>query len=354
MIETLKAVTVTWAAFAVLAAAPLALAQTPPDYVLQGRIFDFPSSHPDFERDESGLVTGQVAPELGPDGRMVWSGQESPVFSTKANFDTWYRDLPDVNMSRPFDLALTFDPKYKPYVFTSHAFFPIDGELLGNEGDLYRDQYGTPHNFHFTTHLAGHFTFTNPDDYFTFMRDDDLWAFFDGKLAIDIGGTHSPLDRTVFGDELMALGLEPGVPYRMDVFHAERHTTGSTFRIDTNFQISSPPSRELPAAPRDVVDPEGNKVVSLDAGTAAGTSCSDAQAPAQLLIDYGTEAPFLAAYCLDRSEMPQITLGAGFTASEAQMAALTHCFEAEGDRGQRRPLGLRLSWPCRARGLGYA
>ncbi|MFO8072415.1 MAG: fibro-slime domain-containing protein, partial [Polyangia bacterium] len=53
-------------------------------------------------------------------------------------------------------------------------------------------------------------------------------------LVIDIGGVHGPLSSEADFDELAAeLGIEQGVAYDLDFFFAERHTTQSTFRIDT-------------------------------------------------------------------------------------------------------------------------
>jgi fibro-slime domain-containing protein len=34
-----------------------------------------------------------------------------------------------------------------------------------------------------------------------------------------------------------ALGIAKGTIYPLDLFHAERHTTASTFRIDTNLSF---------------------------------------------------------------------------------------------------------------------
>ena len=38
----------------------------------------------------------------------------------------------------------------------------------------------------------------------------------------------------VFDDLAEPLGLEIGSSYPLDIFHAERHTTMSTFRIETS------------------------------------------------------------------------------------------------------------------------
>jgi fibro-slime domain-containing protein len=66
--------------------------------------------------------------------------------------------------------------------------------------------------------------------------------FINGKLALDLGGTHPELSETADLDALApALGISPGNSYSMDIFHAERHTDQSNFRIDTSIQCFSVP-----------------------------------------------------------------------------------------------------------------
>lgn len=90
---------------------------------LRGTVFDFQASHPDFEERKSAKVRGQVAAELGPDGRMVWIGAPSAVFSSKENFDNWYRDVPGLNASRPISIDLT-EVAPGRFQYESKAFFP--------------------------------------------------------------------------------------------------------------------------------------------------------------------------------------------------------------------------------------
>jgi fibro-slime domain-containing protein len=59
-------------------------------------------------------------------------------------------------------------------------------------------------------------------------------VFVNGKLAIDLGGVHDPLTDVIDFDARAAeLGISPGGTYAFDVFHAERHTVGSTFKMVT-------------------------------------------------------------------------------------------------------------------------
>ena len=92
---------------------------------------------------------------------------------------------------------------------------------------------GKQHDFGFTTEIHTQFKYAGGEQ-FTFTGDDDLWVFINKKLAIDLGGLHSPETSTVALDASAAmLGLAQGGVYPLDLFHAERHTEGSTFRVDT-------------------------------------------------------------------------------------------------------------------------
>jgi len=205
---------------------------------LTGKIRDFNASHPDMESTVGGLQTGQVAGALGADGKPVWQGPAKPGFSNEVNFNQWYRDVAGVNQAAAFDLPLS-DLGGGLLGFSSASFFPIDGQLLGNEARA--------HNYHFTLELGGQFSFKDGDT-FTFTGDDDLWVFFDGKLGIDLGGVHGAASKTITSAGLEALGLSAGQNYALDIFFAERHTTQSNFNIQTSLAITQTPSVPLPAA----------------------------------------------------------------------------------------------------------
>jgi fibro-slime domain-containing protein len=195
--------------------------------VLAATIRDFRIDHPDFERNGRGAVDpGIVETMLGTDSKPVYaSATVTPMTSGKANFDQWYRDVPGVNLRFPISLPLT-SPSPGTYVFDSTAFFPIDDQGFGNEGNS--------HNFHFTTELHATFSYRGGER-FTFRGDDDVWIFVNHRLALDLGGLHPPLAGTIDFDARAAeLGITPGNSYALDAFHAERHTNASNFRIETS------------------------------------------------------------------------------------------------------------------------
>ncbi len=195
---------------------------------LTGRLRDFRVDHPDFEyviADEHGIV----APELGADQKPVYLGGQGITTTGKANFDQWYRDTPGVNLPLELTINLTAGAN-GIYTYDNQAFFPIDGQLWGNEGN--------PHNYHFTYELHTVFRYAG-GEVFSFTGDDDLYVFINGRLAIDLGGVHAAENGKVKLDKRAAqLGLTPGKSYPLDLFFAERHTVDSHFRVDTTINFT--------------------------------------------------------------------------------------------------------------------
>jgi len=200
---------------------------------LTATIRDFNDTHPDFENG-IGVDPGIVLSTLGPDGKPVYAGLAgNPTTHGETAFNQWYRDVAGVNLATTKTLTATETaPGSGIFTFSDTTFYPIDGELLGNQG--------RSHNYHFTTEIHTTFTYTGGES-FSFTGDDDVWVFIDDALVVDLGGVHGALTGAV---DLDTLGLTAGETYSLDLFHAERHTTESNFAFTTSIALVDNPVPE--------------------------------------------------------------------------------------------------------------
>ncbi len=200
------------------------------------------SPNPDFENTIADSH-GAVKTTLGGDGRPQYAGgnhatffgsDSSPAYgglTTAQYFDQWYHDAPGYNQSTNIVLPFT-EAVPGVYEYNNSAFFPIDGQFFGNQGNS--------HNYWFTLQLSTTFTY-QPGQTFNFTGDDDVWVFINNQLALDLGGVHGAENGSI---NLNTLGLTAGNTYNFDFFFAERHTTESNLRIDTS--IAFHPTAAIP------------------------------------------------------------------------------------------------------------
>jgi fibro-slime domain-containing protein len=212
--------------------------------------------HPDFNRWITGVVTGLVQSTLGSDSEPVWNSNGpngNPALSSAVNYCWWYHESGCGGAgANPFDKLVYLDASSNPttltltqqgagsnvYQFNNQTFFPLDG-LGWNAGTTPQTDVScgstTQHNFSFTSELHYPFTYqaSAPIATFDFTGDDDVWAFINNKLVVDLGGVHGAANGSVTLDAAKAtsLGLTDGGWYSIDLFQAERHTCASTYKV---------------------------------------------------------------------------------------------------------------------------
>lgn len=187
--------------------------------------------------------TGLVQDRLGTDQKPIYNlSKWRDLYGgsvTQENLNAFFNDVPNVNMRTKKTLTLDADSEGY-YVIdssvdgmngASDGYFPIDNDLFGNEGNN--------HNFHFSTELHAVFQY-KPGDTFEFTGDDDLWAFFDGVLCVDLGGVHGRQSGSANIDDLVAegkLNIKPGDYVDFDLFYMERHQSESNMYVKTNIDF---------------------------------------------------------------------------------------------------------------------
>jgi fibro-slime domain-containing protein len=243
---------------------------------------DFNSNHPDFEypispsnnpcKGDPNASVGMVKDVLPPNKRP----EKAKDLCVNSEFEQWFNDVKDVNYTTCRNITFqrnnlgqwVFDAYYHPEdpadpSTADKVFFPInDFDNPNNQKFTARYDkdpkftgamgYGNApgkHNFHFCDETHAQFIYQE-GQVFDFRGDDDVWIFINNKLAVDLGGVHPPLSKTInLKNEASKLGLTPGEKYDFDLYHCERHTDGSSLRIRTSIFFKQNKEIECPDSP---------------------------------------------------------------------------------------------------------
>ncbi len=116
------------------------------------------------------------------------------------------------------------------YHYSSDSFFPLDNRGFGNEWSM-AEQNASKHNYSFSMVLIHPFI-KIPGQTFRFKGDDDVWAFVNDSLRMDLGGMHNAASDTFDIDKMT--DLKKNNLYTLKLFYCERHSYESHIMIETN------------------------------------------------------------------------------------------------------------------------
>ena len=151
-----------------------------------------------------------------------------------------------------------------PPYYDATATWPYDVDAAGNK---------KLHNFSFTSEVRYWFKYEANKSYtLDFTGDDDVFVFVNKKLAVDLGGVHTPVNGTIvlnatgggsvtvtptLGEactkvgnvttckgktSAVSLGMSDKNVYEIAVFQAERQTTSSTYKLTLSGFNAAPTS----------------------------------------------------------------------------------------------------------------
>jgi fibro-slime domain-containing protein len=207
---------------------------------------------------EGAPMTGMVEKQLGINGVPVMATNFPSKCKNSSHINKWF--LPEViaekngvsytNVTcRELELTLTNDGYWlgqKDDESPEHGFFFLDDFRWLDDAQTIENPYYDSlnggntipgyHNYGFTMKVQAEFVYVK-GQYFEFNGDDDVWVFINNKLAVDIGGQHKKVKRSVNLDDL---GLTPGKTYPFHIFYAERKRMQSNFMMRTSIDLNIP------------------------------------------------------------------------------------------------------------------
>ena len=189
--------------------------------------------------------TGTACWTVSGSGATSPAACNGPVLTGATDFARWYRDdapgdAGTTTYSRRWNSSLVLtknvvDGGATTYSYNNSSFFPLDTAPSANVWPATEDALVSGHNFHFTSEVHIPFTFRGGET-LTFHGDDDVWVFVNGRLALDLGGIKNASDSSITlaaatDGGTNQFGLAVGGFYEFAIFQAERHVTGSNYRL---------------------------------------------------------------------------------------------------------------------------
>jgi len=217
-----------------------------------------PPVHPNFEvaRESGAVIKGIVKDTLGDDREPQYNPDVDTTKSMTTNaddFNSWYHTskyskvvIDTLPLVQQPDGTFLYDHSgvYAGGAWTTPAFFPLDDkgwatpatgtDPAGPEVPFLEtcDLDRAKHNFSFTSEVRYWFEYQGGEA-LSFIGDDDVWVFVNGKLAVDLGGVHLAAAGSVTLDDTTAttFNLTKGKIYEIIIFQAERKISRSSYKL---------------------------------------------------------------------------------------------------------------------------